>query len=93
MNTDYAELSQLVRNQGLFDRQYAYYATKIAVTFSLLALSIFVIRTVDNFLIQIVNALFLAFVFVQLGMLLHDADHPPNFQVKALQRLSWSVHR
>ena len=72
---EYAELSRLVRQRGLLDKQLAYYAYKIASTLGLLALSLTILAVVDSLWVQIINAGFLGFVFAQIGFLGHDAGH------------------
>jgi fatty acid desaturase len=71
----YPELRRLIKEQGLLDKQPVYYYSKILSTLGLLALSITLLVVVDNFLLQLANAAFLAFVFGQLGYLGHDAGH------------------
>jgi fatty acid desaturase len=80
MPEDYAELSSRIRAAGLLERQYGYYAFKLAFTFSLFALSMAVLLLADSMLVQMLNAVFLAFVFVQVGLLMHDADHDQVFK-------------
>ncbi len=79
---DYIALRKQVMDAGLLDRQYGYYAWKVASTFGLLAISIYILATVDNFAVQLLNAAFLAFVFVQFGLIMHDAGHQQIFNSK-----------
>ena len=72
---EFAELPRLIREQGLLDRQLRYYTLKMASTLALLMLSIALLIVVDNFWFQIANAVFLAFVFGQIGYIGHDAGH------------------
>lgn len=72
---DYIALQERIIAAKLLDRQYGYYAFKIATTASLLVLSIFFLAKVENFALQLLNAAFLAFVLVQVAMLMHDAGH------------------
>ena len=76
----YPELRGIIKNQGLLDRQPAYYTFKILSTLGLLALSITLLAIVDNFWLQLANAAFLAFVFGQMGYLGHDAGHRGVFR-------------
>lgn len=46
---DYVSLRKEIIEAGLLERQYGYYAWKLASTFSLLAVSIFFLVKVDNF--------------------------------------------
>jgi fatty acid desaturase len=72
---EYAELRRLVRQQGLLDRQRGYYLRKIPFTLGLLAASITVLVLVNSPWLQLLNAVFLGFVFAQLGLVGHDAGH------------------
>ena len=72
---DFAELTRIIREQGLLDKQLGYYTFKILSTLALLALSITFLVIVENFWLQMVNAAFLAFVFGQIGYVGHDAGH------------------
>ena len=72
---DFAELPRRIREQGLLDRQLRYYTIKMVSTLAMLSLSIGLLILVDNFWIQIANAVFLAFVFGQIGYIGHDAGH------------------
>jgi fatty acid desaturase len=75
----YAHLRQLARQNGLFDRQPRYYAYKISFNLSLLTLSILFLVLVDSFLLQLLNALILAFVLVQISFIGHDVGHQQVF--------------
>ena len=78
--SDYAELRRIIKDQGLLNRQPAYYAYKIIFTLGLLAASIAFLVIVDNFWWQLLNAAFLALVFGQLGFVGHDAGHRGIFK-------------
>ncbi len=71
----YPELRRIIREQGLLDKQPAYYTFKILSTLALLGLSITILVVVDNFWFQLGNAAFLAFAFGQIGFVGHDAGH------------------
>ncbi len=73
--SEFEELSRLMREKGLLDRQLRYYTLKIASSLAMLALSITLLILVDNFWFQLANAAFLAFVFGQIGYIGHDAGH------------------
>ncbi len=71
----YAELKRLVKQEGLLDQQLAYFAGKSMLTFGLLALSLALLLILDNTWLQLLNAAYLAFVFVQIALLAHDCGH------------------
>ena len=77
---EYAELRQLVTQQGLLDKQPAYYTYKILSTLGLLAISITVLALVDTLWVQLINAGFLALVFAQMSFIGHDAGHRQIFR-------------
>ena len=75
----YAELKRLIKQQGLLKKQPVYYAFKIPLTLGLLAISLYILVTVDSLAFQLVNAAFLGFVFTQIGFIGHDAGHRQIF--------------
>ena len=77
---DYAELKRLIKQEGLLDQQPAYYTGKFLFTLSLLAVSVIFLLVVNNFALQLLNAVFMAFVFAQIGFLAHDLGHRQVFR-------------
>ena len=75
----YAELRRIVRRQGLLDRQPIYYSIKISLTVGAVAGSIAFLVLVNSVWLQMLNAVFLGFVFSQLGLIGHDAGHQQIF--------------
>ncbi|MCA1717348.1 MAG: acyl-CoA desaturase [Actinobacteria bacterium] len=71
----YAALKQLIKQNGLLDRQPTYYAGKITFTLGLLAVSLTLVLILDNLWFQLLNAAYLAFVFVQVSLIAHDCGH------------------
>ena len=71
----YAELKGLIKQEGLLDQQPAYFAGKSILTSGLLAVSLVLLLIVDNTWLQLLNAAYLAFVFVQISLLAHDCGH------------------
>jgi hypothetical protein len=57
-------LKRLIKQNGLLDPQPAYYAGKISLTLGLLAVSPTLLLILDNPWLQLLNAAYLAFVFV-----------------------------
>jgi fatty acid desaturase len=73
---EYAELKRQVFALGLLNRQSRYYVAKLAATGACLVLaSVGLALSGSNTWLRIADALFLAFVFVQIGLLAHDAAH------------------
>lgn len=79
-SSDYAELKYLVKQAGLLEKQPIYYALKIALVVAMLMLGILFLLIVHPFWLQLLNAVYLAIVTTQLGLLGHDAGHRQLFQ-------------
>jgi fatty acid desaturase len=77
---EYVELTRLLAQQGLFDRQPLYYAGKVLQNLGFLALAAGILVTTNLFWVQMLNAAFLAFVFTQMAFTGHDAGHRQMFQ-------------
>jgi fatty acid desaturase len=71
----YAQLKQLIKQNGLLDRQPAYYAGKIVLMRGMLVPSLTFLLIFDNLWLQLLNAAYLAFVFVQISLVAHDFGH------------------
>lgn len=80
LTNEYAELKRLVKQKGLLDQQPAYYICKTFFTFSLLAISVIFLLVVNNFALQLLDAVFMAFAFAQIGFLVHDIGHRQMFR-------------
>jgi fatty acid desaturase len=77
---EYAELRNLLARQELFDRQPRYYAGKVLQNLSFFVLALGILVTTNLFWVQMLNAMFLAFVFTQIAFMGHDAGHRQVFQ-------------
>ena len=73
--SQYASLSQTIRQAGLLDRRTGYYAWKIGVTVALLVAGWTGFVLVGDSWWQVAVAVFLAIIFAQIGFLAHDAGH------------------
>ena len=72
----YAELKRSIKQRGLMTRQPAYFAGKFALTLGMLAVSLgLLLFFASTTWLQLLNAAFLAFVFVQISFLAHDCGH------------------
>src|SRR5919199_428101 len=76
---EYAELKRVIKQQGLLDKQPAYYTYKILLTLGMLALSLTFFLVTDDLWLQLLNAAYLAFVFTQIGFIGHDFGHRQIF--------------
>jgi fatty acid desaturase len=86
-NSEYLQLKRLITQEGLLDKSPLYYLHKLIVTLALLGLSLTLIAIVNNFWFQLINSVFLAFVFGQLGFIGHDACHNQVFRKKRRNEL------
>jgi fatty acid desaturase len=77
---EYAELKWLLAQQGLFDKQPFYYTCKILQMLSCLGLALVILMTTHLLWLQLLNAMFLAFVFTQIAFIGHDAGHRQMFR-------------
>ena len=78
-NRSYAALKKLIVEKGLLDKQPGFLTYKITLTAAMWAVSIAVLFLTDNIWIQLLNAVYLAFVFGQFGFIAHDTGHRQGF--------------
>ena len=86
----YADLKQVIKENGLLDRQPAYFGGKIALNLCLLAVGLALLPVLDNTRLQLANAVYLAFVFVQISFLAHDFGHR-QFSFRAPWKNDWAT--
>ncbi len=85
---EYAELKQLVKEQGLLNKQPSFYAGQILLVLSLLSISLTFVVLIDALWLQLLNAAFLAFVFAQIGFIGHDAGHRQIFNAAGKNKIA-----
>ena len=78
-NQSYAALKRLIIEKGLLEKQPGFLTYKIVLTAAMLAVSIIILFLTDNFWVQALNAIYLAFVFGQIGFIAHDTGHHQGF--------------
>ncbi len=83
----YKELKQLILEQGLLNKQTVYYTYKIISLLGMLVASMVILALVPNPWLQMLNAVFFAFLTVQTGLIMHDADHTQIFKSLWMNRL------
>jgi fatty acid desaturase len=88
---EYAELKRLVKLKGLLNQQPIYYTYKILLTIGLLTVSVIFLLVVNNFGLQILNAVYMAFVFGQIGFLGHDMGHRQIFRTSKMTEIGSSI--
>src|ERR671913_374883 len=84
----YAQLKRLIKQRGLLDRQPAYYAAKTTFTLGLLVVSLALLFILGDTWFQLLNAAYLAFVFVQISLLSHDFGHR-QFAFRSSRKNDW----
>jgi len=75
----YVELKRRLKQEGVFDRQYAFYAMQAVVAVGLFVLSLGLLFVLEPFWLKLLDAVLLTIAFVQVGYLLHDAGHRQIF--------------
>ena len=75
VNHTFVELEARVREYGLLQPDTAFYLRRVAFSMTLIAVSIAIIATVENFWLHMANAVLLAFAFGQLSLFFHDVGH------------------
>lgn len=76
----YAELKHVIQQHGLLEKQPWYYAFKIALLLGLFVLGMIFLILVRPLWLQLLNAVYLAVVTTQFGLLGHDAGHRQIFR-------------
>ena len=79
-NEEYFKLRRLISERGLLDRQYGYYAVKVALAFALLIASAAILVVFDSLWVQMANAALMAGAFSQFAFLGHDSGHRQVFR-------------
>ncbi len=77
---EYIELKQLVKQQGLLEKQPVYYTFKILLLLGLFLLGVAFLVLVRPLWLQLLNAVYMAVVTTQFGLLGHDAGHRQIFR-------------
>lgn len=75
----YAELKQSVKSRGLLDKQPIYYTSRIALLACSLIVGVGVLLFAHLFWLQLLDAVYLALVSTQIGLLSHEAGHRQMF--------------
>lgn len=78
--TKFIELKERITKEGLLEKKPFYYFYKSCVAFAMLAASIFIFITVPTPWIRMLDAVFLAIAYVQIGLIAHDISHHQVFR-------------
>jgi fatty acid desaturase len=79
LTSDFGELQRRIRAAGLLQRRLAYFVGKIIVVALLWSIGIAVLVFSRNLAILLLDAVYMAFVYGQIGLLGHDAGHQQIF--------------
>lgn len=71
----YAELKQLLSREHLLRKSLGDYCVKICLNLGLFSCALALLAVTKNSWLQACDAVFLAFVFTQMGFIVHDAGH------------------
>ena len=77
--TGYALLRQMVEDAGLFDRQPRYYALQVVLNVGGLVAGVYGMVVLNSLALLLLDAVFLAIVFTNMGFMVHDAGHRQVF--------------
>ena len=83
---EYAELSRLIRAEGLLEPQDGYYALKLLLALGALAGAVIVAIVATHPAVLLVDAVVLALASTQLALLAHDIVHRQAFRTRWLNR-------
>src|SRR5271154_929114 len=89
---EFRELLALVRKSGLLAKQPAYYGRKVFLNVVMFVGAFLLIAKFHNPWMELCNAAFLAFVFAQLGFIVHDAGHQEIFSGPAGNEALGLIH-
>jgi fatty acid desaturase len=79
LKNEFVVLKQRVKERGLLERQPVYYLLRISLLFSLLTVCIVFLAVLRNSWFELLNAIYLAFISTQIGLLSHEAGHRQMF--------------
>jgi fatty acid desaturase len=88
----YANLKKQIKAAGLLKKQSGYVVKRAIVNFMLFGMSISVLFATDNIWVQVLNALFLAFIYVQFGFIAHDVGHRQAFRKTKIANIFGLIH-
>lgn len=88
----YADLKQRVKAAGLLAKAPGYLAYKMGLNAVLLAIGVAVLFATDAWWLQVLNALYLGFVFGQFGFIAHDAGHRQAFATPRQNDVAGLIH-
>jgi fatty acid desaturase len=88
----YVELKRLVCQEHLLQKRPGYYCRKILFNLGLLFCGMVLVMLTRNSWLLVCDAMFLAFVFTQMGFIVHDAGHSQIFRQRWKNDLVGILH-
>ena len=88
----YADLKRLIRERGLIDRQPRFLMIRVAINLVLLGAGIAFLFAPVHLAWQLVNVVYLAFVFGQIAFIGHDMGHRQGFKQTHLNDIVGLLH-
>ncbi len=88
----YADLKRQIQQAGLLEKQPTFLIIRIIFNLCLLAISINILFVTDRLAIQMLDAVFMAFVSVQISFIIHDTGHRQAFRRTKTNDLVGMVH-
>ncbi len=88
----YAKLKKQIKEKGLLEKQPGYVIRRAIINFVMFAVSVTILFATDLVWVQVLNALFLAFIFVQFGFIAHDVGHRQAFRQTKINNLFGLIH-
>ena len=79
-SAEYLELTRLVRERGLLEKQPGYYAFNILASLGLMAFGFAFLAMAHTVWLQLLTAVFLSVVFARIAFLGHDSGHRQIFR-------------
>ncbi|KAA3662606.1 MAG: acyl-CoA desaturase [Chloroflexi bacterium] len=88
----YAALKKQIKDKGLLEKQPRYVIRRAIINVVMFAFSITILFVTDLVWVQVFNALFLAFLFVQFGFIAHDVGHRQAFRHTKTNNIFGLIH-
>jgi len=88
---DYVELRRQLGQHGLFEPKLAFYAGQALLALVLLSICVTLLVTWQELWVRLLVSILLAFTFIQLGFIFHDAGHRQIFARPQLNDLAMAL--
>ncbi|MCA9923635.1 MAG: acyl-CoA desaturase [Anaerolineales bacterium] len=88
----YAALKKRIKEKGLLEKQPGYVSMRMIANLIMVAVSITILFVTDNVWVQLLNALFMGFIFVQFGFIAHDVGHRQAFHKPKTNNFFGLIH-